>query len=104
MIVRVWQAVAAPTGADQYRTHFTDSVLPELRSIAGFRGAMLLEQRRDDLVHIKVMTRWESIDKVRTFAGESIDAAVVEPAAKAALSKYDDTVVHYAVVVDDEWK
>ena len=34
-----------------------------------------------------------------TFAGASVDKAVVEPAAAAALADFDDMVRHYEVLV-----
>ena len=38
--------------------------------------------------------RWESLDAIRAFAGEDIDLAVVEPEARAVLSRFDSRVRH----------
>jgi hypothetical protein len=35
---------------------------------------------------------------IRSFTGASVDKAVVEPAAVAALADFDDTVRHYEVL------
>ena len=42
----------------------------------------------------------DSLDAVKQFAGPEPDVAVVEPAAKALLSTFDDTVRHFEVVYE----
>jgi hypothetical protein len=37
---------------------------------------------------------------IRRFAGDIIDRAVVEPAAKAVLTRFDSRVRHFDVVLD----
>jgi len=100
MIVRSWHATATAEGAAAYREHFTDSVLPELQRIDGHQGAYLLRRDHDGQVELQVLTLWESLEAIRGFAGASLDRAVVEPVAQAALVTYDTTVTHHTVVVD----
>ncbi|MQA09708.1 MAG: hypothetical protein GEU98_14370 [Pseudonocardiaceae bacterium] len=100
MIVRIWRARADRDGARRYREHFTESVVPVLGETAGFLGAWLLRLDHPEQVELQVVTRWESLDAVRGFAGDDAEAAVVEPAARAALLDYDATVTHHEVVVD----
>jgi hypothetical protein len=47
------------------------------------------------------MTEWASMNAVRAFAGDKPDQAVVEPAARAVLTTFDDHVEHFEVVEDD---
>ena len=100
MIVRAWHATATVEGADAYREHFTRSVLPELRGIAGHQGAYLLRRDRDGRVELQVLTLWESLDAIRRFAGANLESAVVDPAAQAVLASYDTAVAHFTAVVD----
>ncbi len=99
MIARIWHAQAAGPGADAYQRHFTGAVLPELKSIAGFRGAYLLLERSGEGVGIQVVSLWESMEAVGRFAGDDPGVAVVGPAAQAVLTAYDRTVSHHEVVV-----
>lgn len=99
MIARAWRARATEDGAEAYRRHFIESVLPALRSIDGHRGAYLLRQDRDGLAHLEVVTLWESMDAVRRFSPD-VDTAVVEPAAQAVLLGFDTKVGYQTVVVD----
>ena len=102
MIIREWRGRAVHQRADAYPKHFRERVLPELRKIPGFIGAHLCERQLglSDKVEFLVLTRWESMDAIRSFAGAAVDKAVVEPAAVAALTDFDDTVRHYVVIED----
>jgi heme-degrading monooxygenase HmoA len=99
-IVRAWRGRASLSNSRAYLDHFRDNVLPELQTIDGFIGAMLLQQRRADDIEFLVLTRWTSMDAIHAFAGADVARAVVEPAAVAALMSFDTQVQHYEVVED----
>lgn len=98
VIARIWHGRADADGAERYHLHFIESVLPDLRRVDGFRAGYLLRRDQDGQVALQVVTLWESFDAITAFAGANVDAAVVEPEARAALSDYDRTVTHYTVV------
>jgi len=98
MITRIWRARATTDGAKKYRQHFEHNVMPELKSLKGFRQAYLLTREHDGAVDIEVHTLWESLDAVRAFASPDVEAAVVEPQAQAALTGYDRTVTHFTTL------
>lgn len=100
MIVRAWQATATAEGADAYREHFTRTVLPQLQRIDGYQGAYLLRRDHDTHIQLQVLTLWDSLEAISSFAGANPENAVVDPAAHAALVSYDSTVTHHTVVVD----
>ncbi len=68
----------------------------------GYAGAMLLERDLSDAVEVVVITLWRSLDAIRGFAGADLEAAVVTDAAAALLTRFDDRVQHYELVVKDE--
>jgi len=84
--------------ASRYVEHFRGNVLPQLRSIAGFRGALLSRGDRDGEVEFFVQTQWDSMDAVRAFAGDDPTRAMVEPEAVAVLSHFDRIVRHYEIM------
>lgn len=100
MIIREWRGRTTPDRADAYPAHFRSLVLPELRHIPGFFGAILCRRDEAERVEYVVLTRWQSLDAIRAFAGVDIERAVVEPGAIAALTDFDDFVRHYDVVED----
>jgi heme-degrading monooxygenase HmoA len=102
MIERVWSARTTREGAVRYAAHVRDVVLTELARIDGYRGARLLERELDGVIEVVVVTRWQTLDAIRAFAGEELDRAVVHPAAAALFTDYDRKVRHYGVVVEEQ--
>lgn len=98
MILRMWKGQATPEKAEKYVQHASNNVFPELRAIAGHRGAYLLRRAVNGAVEFVVLTLWDSMDAVRKFAGAKPEKAVVAPQAQALLSSFDDLVSHYEVV------
>jgi heme-degrading monooxygenase HmoA len=98
MIVRTWRGRALPSKPDDYIRHFRTNVIAELRSVDGFLGATLVRQIRPDDIEFLVISRWQSLDAIRGFAGDAMGRAVVEPGAVSALQSYDDFVEHYEVI------
>jgi heme-degrading monooxygenase HmoA len=98
MIIREWRGRASELKADAYPKHFREAVVPELRNVPGFLGAHLSRRRIGDRIEYLVLTRWQSMDAIRAFAGVTVDRAVVQPQAVAALDDFDASVQHYEVI------
>lgn len=96
MITRRWRGwTTDPGNADAYVRHFEGSVRPQLDALDGFLGASLERVPADDgRTEIVVVTRWDSMEAIRAFAGDDIDAAQVEPEARAVLEDFDERVTH----------
>jgi heme-degrading monooxygenase HmoA len=102
MIVRTWSATATSAGAQAYSRYFADTLLPELRELAGFAGAYLLSRDlgKNGTVELTAHTFWESPEAIRAFAGDDTTVAVVEPEAQAVLAGFDRAATHRSVLVD----
>jgi heme-degrading monooxygenase HmoA len=98
MIVRTWAAEASTANADVYVRHFHEAVLPQLADIPGHAGAYLLRRDVGSHVELVVLTLWESMDAIVRFAGNPPDGAVITPAARAMLQRFDSTVRHFDVL------
>jgi heme-degrading monooxygenase HmoA len=101
MIIRVWTAHATPEGAAQCQARFAEQMLPRLRQCDGYRGASVLRRLDGNEVELVLLTRWESIESIRSFAGDDIERAVVAEDAKAILTGWDERVLHYEVSLED---
>ena len=98
MIVREWQAWATPDNYVLYDQHFREAVVPQLREIPGCLNAHLLRRDVGDEVEIVAVSYFESLEAIGTFAGDDLERAVVEPAARAVLTRFDERCRHYEVV------
>jgi heme-degrading monooxygenase HmoA len=102
MIARFWSAHATPTQAPAYVGHLKSRVLPILKKVDGYSGAMLLERVASESVEIIVITFWRSVDSIRGFAGDDAETAVVADEAVPLLTQFDRRARHYEVVVTDK--
>ncbi len=102
MIARLWSAHMTPGQAPAYVDHLRTSVLPTVRKVDGYAGAMLLERSASDAVEIIVITWWRSLDAIRGFAGADLEEAVVADEAAFLLTQFDRRVRHYELVLRDD--
>ena len=100
MIARLWRGAATGGNAALYRAHFSEAVLPHLQDLAGFSGAWLLQRQQACETEFLAVTLWSSTEAIRAFAGPDIGTAVVEPQAKAVLTRADDFATHYEVAIE----
>lgn len=102
MIARFWSARTTLAQASAYVDHLRSQVLPIVRNVDGYAGAMLLERAASEGVEILVITFWRSLDSIRGFAGADLEEAVVADEAASLLTQFDRRVRHYELVVKDD--
>ena len=98
MIARIWRGWAPLATADDYQRHYETEVSEHLHAVSGFRGARLLRHEEGGEVMFTSITFFTSLDAIRGFAADDYEAAVVEEAARRALSRWDERVSHHEVV------
>lgn len=101
MMARTWSARTTREHAPRYAEHLRSHVLPSVRDIDGYEGAMLLQRDIDGGVEIMVITYWRSLEAISAFAGDDIERAVVAEEAAALLTDFDRRVNHYEVLLRD---
>jgi antibiotic biosynthesis monooxygenase (ABM) superfamily enzyme len=99
MISRLWHGWTTPANADAYESLLKTEIFPGIqrRQIAGYRGIHLLRRDLGDEVEFITVMWFDSIEAIRTFAGEDYEMAVVPPEARALLSRFDARSHHYEV-------
>jgi heme-degrading monooxygenase HmoA len=98
VISRQWKGIARKSDADRYVAHLQEETFPRLSKISGFVDASILRREVQDGVEFLIVTRWESIEAIRKFAGETPERAVVPEAVQSMMVSYDRVVAHYEVV------
>jgi heme-degrading monooxygenase HmoA len=102
VIARIWHGWTTPANADAYETLLRSEILPGISPLEGARGAYVLREPRGDEVEFVTITLWDSLDAVRAFAGDDYEVAVVPPAARLLLARFDERSRHYQVVLDPD--
>jgi len=100
VIARLWHGWTAPENADAYEDFLRTKMFPSIHRVPGYLGADLLRRADGEEIAFVTITRFESLDAVRAFAGEDYEQAVVEPEARRLLSRFERRAEHYEVVID----
>jgi antibiotic biosynthesis monooxygenase (ABM) superfamily enzyme len=102
MIGRIWHGWTSPENADAYEKLLREEILVGIkdRGISGYRGVQLFRRESGNEVEFVTLMRFDSLDAVRTFAGEDYEAAFVPLEARALLARFDDRSQHYEIRED----
>ena len=98
MIARLWHGWTTPENAGAYEALLRREILPGIHRIPGYHGAHLFRRDQEGEVEFVTLTLFESMDAVRAFAGEDFTKAVVPPAARKLLARFDERSEHYEVI------
>jgi heme-degrading monooxygenase HmoA len=102
MIARIWRGAVRREHGDAYADYIRDTGLAGYEATPGNRGAWMLRREVGDRTEFVTFTLWDSLDAIRAFAGDDIDAAVYYPEDDRYLVERDDTVAHYEVAGREE--
>jgi hypothetical protein len=99
MIGRIWHGWTTPQNADAYETLLKTQIFPGIlaRKISGFRRIELMRRALGEEVEFVTLMWFDSMEDVRAFAGAQFEVAVVPPAARAVLKRFDAMSAHYEV-------
>lgn len=99
MICRIWHGYTTPENADDYDELLRQEVITGIaaRSIDGFREIQVLRRDAGDEVEFVTIMWFDSLDAVQVFGGDDHEAAVVPPAARQILARFDERSQHYEV-------
>jgi antibiotic biosynthesis monooxygenase (ABM) superfamily enzyme len=95
MITRLWRGWTTIDNANAYERFLLDELFPSMRDIPGFRGADVLRRAEHEEVAFVTVTRFDSLDAIRAFAGDDYETPVLEPQALALLSRYERRALHF---------
>jgi antibiotic biosynthesis monooxygenase (ABM) superfamily enzyme len=96
VITRLWRGWTARPDADAYERFLLTELFPSMRTIPGFRGADVLRHDNQDETAFVTLTRFDTLDDIRAFAGDNYETPVLEPTARALLSRHDQRAQHFA--------
>lgn len=99
MICRIWHGWTTPANADAYEALLRTEIFEGIasRRIEGYLGIELLRRPADAEVEFVTIMWFDSYDAIRAFAGDDYEVAVVPPAARLLLQRFDARSAHYEV-------
>jgi heme-degrading monooxygenase HmoA len=97
MIARIWRGAVRHEDRDAYAAYIGETGLAGYRETPGNRGAWMLRRDEGERTEFVMFTLWESLDAIRAFAGDDVEAAVYYPEDDRYLVEREPRVKHYEV-------
>jgi antibiotic biosynthesis monooxygenase (ABM) superfamily enzyme len=99
MIGRIWHGWTKPGNADAYEALLKSVIVPSIlgKNVDGFQRIELFRRPLGAEVEFITIMWFESLAAVTAFAGEQYEEAVVPPAARDLLERFDERSQHYEV-------
>ena len=100
MITRIWHGWTTLQNAQAYEQLLRSEIFQGIvaRRIEGFRGIDLLRRTSSDEVEFVTIMWFDNLAAVKAFAGPEYEVAVVPPAARRLLHRFDARSEHYDTV------
>jgi heme-degrading monooxygenase HmoA len=98
LVCRMWRGWALNVNAAAYRSYLEEELFPKMVSELGprgYRGHQLITQTVGDQTEFVALTWFESLDSVRSFAGDDITRANVSGKARSLLARWDEHATHF---------
>jgi heme-degrading monooxygenase HmoA len=97
MIARIWKGAVRRDDGNAYAEYMRRTGIAGYRDTPGNLGAWMLRRDVDDRCEFVMFSLWESMESIRTFAGDDPNKAVFYPEDDRFLIQRDLTVSHYEV-------
>jgi heme-degrading monooxygenase HmoA len=98
MIVRIWHGRTRRERADEYAAFLTLRAIPDYRGTVGNLDVAILRRDEGEVSHFLTITRWESEEAIRAFAGDDVLKAKYYTEDEDFLLEFEGEVQHYVVV------
>jgi heme-degrading monooxygenase HmoA len=98
MIARTWHGVVPLEKADSYHAYLLQTGVPGLQTTPGNRGVYVMRRAEGELAHFLMISLWDSLESIRTFAGDDVERARYYPEDHDFLLELEPNVTHYEVL------
>ena len=96
-IIRTWRGWTSTENASVYENMLVNEVFPAVKKkgVKGLEKVSISRMDKEDEVEFFLILQFDSIDSVKTFAGDDYETAYIPENAKRVLLRYDKTARHY---------
>jgi heme-degrading monooxygenase HmoA len=98
MIVRIWHGRTPRGVADEYASFLARRVIADYRKVPGNLEAAVYRRDEGEVTHFLTVSRWESEEAIRAFAGDDLLKSKFCPEDTGYLLDFEAEVQHYSVV------
>ena len=93
-ITRIWHGRTRAEHADEYLKLIVETGVADYKKVPGNLSTEIWRQIEGDVCHFWTVTKWDSSDSIREFAGDDIEKAKYYPEDEQYLLEFEPTVRH----------
>ena len=96
-IIRTWKGWTTIKNASIYEDMLINEVFPTIKKngVTGLEKVSISTRNKNEEVEFFIFLQFDSLDAVKSFAGENYENAYIPANAKQILKRYDKTAEHY---------
>ena len=94
VITRIWHGRTKAEHADEYLQFVIDTGVADYKSVEGNLSVEIWRRIEGDVCHFWTVTKWQSYDSIRKFAGADLEKAKYYPDDSKYLLDFEPTVQH----------
>jgi len=93
-ITRIWHGRTKVEHADEYLQYVIGTGVADYKSVQGNLSVELWREIDGDVCHFWTVTKWDSLESIKAFAGEDFEKAKYYPEDSKYLLEFEPTVRH----------
>ena len=93
-ITRIWHGQTKAEHADEYLQFVIETGVPDYKSVTGNLSVEIWRRIEGDVCHFWTVTKWDSYESIKKFAGEDFENAKYYPEDSKYLLEFEPTVQH----------
>jgi heme-degrading monooxygenase HmoA len=94
VITRVWHGRTRAEHSDEYLQFLVDTGVPDYKGVEGNLSVEIWRQLEGDVCHFWTVTKWDSYESIRRFAGDHLERAKYYPEDSKYLLEFELAVQH----------
>ena len=94
VITRMWHGRTKAEHADEYLEFLKNTGVPDYKSTEGNLSVEIWRRIDGEVCHFWTVTKWDSVESIRKFAGDDLNKAKYYPEDSNYLLEFEATVVH----------
>jgi heme-degrading monooxygenase HmoA len=100
-IARIWKGRTLAAKADEYQRYLDSAGISRILATPGNRGVTVLRRADGGQVEFTVLSVWDSLEAVKSFAGADCRKAVILPRDREYLVSVEPEVVHCEIIREE---
>lgn len=101
MIARIWRGAVRSGDSDAYAEYMQRTGIADYAATEGNRGVLMLTRGVGELTEVVMFTLWDSLNAVKSFAGEEYETVRFYPEDDRFLVERDLVATHYTARLKD---